>query len=145
MKRAVRVMTVAPLTWHYGHEYALAAIALLREREQPIEYVLVGSGPDLRAVYLARHQLGLSDCVRILTKAPWIGLAPLLSRVDVYLCTAVAPAEHAVPAAALRRGIPIVCTDVAVVSVPTEAKFRLHVVPRWNPAATAELIESVGV
>lgn len=142
MKRAVRAMTAAPLTWHYGHEYALEAVALLREREQAIEYVLVGEGPNLCAVFLARHQLGLSDCVRILAKPPWMGLAPLLSRVDIYLCAAVAPVEHAIPAAVLRRGVSVVCTDVVASSITTAARHHLHVVPRWNPAAIAECIES---
>jgi glycosyltransferase involved in cell wall biosynthesis len=143
MKRAVRAVTVAPLTWRYGHEYTLEAIALLREREQAVEYVLVGEGPNLRAVFLARHQLGLSDCVRILAKPPWRGLTPLLSRADIYLCAAVAPVDHPIPGAVLRRGIPAVCADVAAGSVPATAKGRLSIVPRWDANAIAQAVESL--
>jgi glycosyltransferase involved in cell wall biosynthesis len=140
---ALKALTVAPLIWHHGHEHALKAIALLRDRLLTVEYTLIGDGPDLRAVYLARHQLGLSESVRISRKRFSSWMLPLTTRVDIYVCAAVAPVDHPVPNSAIRRGIPIVCTDVVARFIAASARSRLHVVPRWDAAAMADCIASL--
>jgi glycosyltransferase involved in cell wall biosynthesis len=145
VNQPLRILTVAPLSWRHGHEWALQGVAMLRERVPALEYTIAGSGPALEAVAFARHQLGLTGCVNLLPRPRWLGRLPALRTANVYLCAAVAPVESAVPAEALRRDIHLICTDVAAGSVPVSAKHSLSVVPRWDAAAIAAAIESMAI
>jgi colanic acid/amylovoran biosynthesis glycosyltransferase len=106
---ALRILSVGPLEWERGYEYALHAVALLVERGVECEYRVVGEGGYLDAVSFARHQLGLD--ARVLFLSPGRErLAPLLSWADVFLDAAVTETVSSATTDAVAAGLPVVST-----------------------------------
>jgi glycosyltransferase involved in cell wall biosynthesis len=60
------VLTVGPLSWEMGLEYALSAVAKLRGRGIDVRYDIIGQGGSERdrVVYTA-FDLGISDIVSV--------------------------------------------------------------------------------
>ena len=60
----VRLLTVARLVPIKGHEVALAAVALLRQRNLSVHYDIVGEGSQRKTLEQRVMDLGLEGCVR---------------------------------------------------------------------------------
>lgn len=62
---SIRILTLARLTEIKGHEYALRAVAKLRERHPAIRYDIVGDGPLRKKLEQLIGQLGLQETVTL--------------------------------------------------------------------------------
>ena len=112
--RILRVLSVGPLTWVQGFEWALQAIRLAIDSGAACEYRIVGRGEHLDALCFARHELGLVANVDLRDDPLGAeGLKRELQWADVYLDAAVAAGSTGVATEALAMGVPVVATDRA--------------------------------
>src|SRR5688500_13934290 len=77
-----RVIVPRRLFQKNGVEYFIRALPLLR-REQPVEAVLVGDGPERERLERLTEELGVSDMVRFLGRKPNTEMPALLGSADV--------------------------------------------------------------
>jgi glycosyltransferase involved in cell wall biosynthesis len=132
----LRVLSAGPLLWEQGLEHSIHAVALLAQSGVGCEYRILGEGEHVGAVAFARHQLGVSDCVHLLSPDGADRLAEELLAADVLVDAAVT--ETTSPAglvAAMAAGIPFVATGRP--GLATEAGL---IVPRRDPRALAEAL-----
>ena len=131
---------MAELDWRNGHEYALQAAQLLRQRGLDFEYRIVGQGAFLEAVAFARYELGLKQEVQLILDAPAGAETQHFAWADVFVLPAVAEgAGHALDQA-LAIEVPVVCTDVPALANKIVDRFNGFVVPRRNPQALANCL-----
>lgn len=76
---AVRMLSIARLAPVKGIEFAIRAMAILRERLPKLEYVIVGDGPLRAQLEALIKELKLEDCVRITGMLTADKLAPVLA------------------------------------------------------------------
>lgn len=134
----LRVLSVAPLTWVEGFEWALQAVALARDEGVPCRYRILGDGEHGEAVSFARYELGLEEHAAI-AAAPRDRqeLEAALREADVYLDGAVARGGRGAVAEALAMGVPVVATDRTELAGEQLDGQAAAVVPRREPAAIA--------
>jgi glycosyltransferase involved in cell wall biosynthesis len=135
----LRVLTVAPVTWEQGLEHSIHAVRLLLDRGVECEYSIVGAGDHMLAVAFARHQLGLTEQVTLISPDGGRPVMEELRRADVVLDPAVTDEVSTGPLAiAQARGIPFVAT-------PRDGLRRDAgiVVPRRNPGAIADALATL--
>jgi glycosyltransferase involved in cell wall biosynthesis len=137
--RPLRVLSVGPMTWRQGLEFALDAVRLLVDREVACEYRIAGDGGFEPAVGFARHQLGLERQVTILDPLGRDELREQLAWADVFLAPVVA-AEHTAVAEAQAMGVPAVATARA--SSPDLTLSGIEVPPR-DALAVADALASL--
>ena len=85
---SLRILSVAPLSWKSGYDYALHAVRLLIDRGIDCEYRILGEGGYADAVSFARHQLGL-EAHALVVSPDQARPGPLLDWADVLLDAAV--------------------------------------------------------
>ena len=61
----LRLISVGRLAWSKGYEFALEAIAKVRDAGIAVEYTIYGDGAYTESILFAIEQLGLRDCVRL--------------------------------------------------------------------------------
>jgi glycosyltransferase involved in cell wall biosynthesis len=135
----LRVLSVSPLTWMQGYEWALQAVALAHEGGTPCEYRILGQGEHLEALSFARYQLGLDGQVEL--GPPPANRGELLAGLgwaDVYLDAPVARWTSGSVAEALAMAVPVLATDRTELAGEPIDRAAALVVPRRDPAAMAE-------
>lgn len=142
---ALRIVSVGRLRWEKGYEYALKAVALLRQSGVSCEYRIVGDGPAMEAIAFARHQLGLENTVHLLGSLPPAEVRDHLQWAQVYLHAAVSEGFCNAVLEAQAAGLPVVCTDAGGLPENVLDGVTGFVVPRRSsqPVA-ARLAELAG-
>ena len=107
-----RVASVAGLRDYKGHRWLVEACALLKERGVPLHCVLVGEGPERRALARQISAAGLSREVELLGSRPQDQVLQLLDRSDVMVLPSV------VTAAGMMDGIPVALMEAMAAGVP---------------------------
>ncbi|MEU1416416.1 glycosyltransferase family 4 protein [Streptomyces sp. NPDC005731] len=141
------VGTVGGLTRHAGIGTLLEAGAELRRRGVPLRLLLVGDGPERRALQDLAGRLGLGDGTVLFT-----GRVPLeqvqdhhavldvfaVPRTDERVCHLVTPLE---PVEAMAGGLPVVAGDVPAMRELVESGVNGRLIPSKSPLAWAEALE----
>lgn len=141
----LRVVSVGRLRWEKGYEYALEAVALLKQSGVSCEYRIVGDGPAMEAVAFARHQFGLEDTVQLLGSLPPADARHHLQWAQVYLHAAVSEGFCNAVLEAQAAGLPVVCTDAGGLPENVSNGVTGFVVPRRSPRPLAtRLVELAG-
>jgi colanic acid/amylovoran biosynthesis glycosyltransferase len=134
----LRVLSLGPLSWRQGHEWALQAVRVLVDSGVDCVLRIVGRGEHADAVHFARYQLDLEDRVEIVDDDPRAaGLEPQLAWADVYLDAAVAAGSRSAVLEALAAELPAVVTDRTAIPYDALDESTGFVVPRRDPAALA--------
>lgn len=136
--RPLRIISVGRLRWQKGYEFAIDAVAKLRDLGVSFTYEIYGSGPYDHAVRYAIREFGLEDCVRIAGAKPREQIPSLLADADVMLhasleegfCNAVIEAQA--------MELPVVTSDAGGLPENVEDGVTGFVVPRRDPGALAE-------
>jgi glycosyltransferase involved in cell wall biosynthesis len=132
----LRVLSAGPLLWEQGLEHSIHAVALLAQSGVGCEYRILGEGEHVGAVAFARHQLGVSDRVHLLSPDGADRLAEELSDTDVLVDAAVTDTTSSAGlVAAMAMGIPFVATRRT--GLPADAGLT---VPRRDPRALAQAL-----
>jgi glycosyltransferase involved in cell wall biosynthesis len=132
------VLTVAPLHWRNGHEWALQGIRAALDSGLDVQHRLIGEGEHSPAVWFARHDLGLADAVEISADGD---IAAALGWADVYLDASVSSGTGGHAAAAMMAAVPVVATERT--ERPTGTDEACLLVPSRDPAAIASALEEL--
>ncbi len=136
--RPLRILSVGRLEWVKGYEYALEAVHLLRERNVPFEYHIVGAGHYLQPLAFARHQLGLEDEVTFLGGLPHSDVVEEMKWADVFLHAAVTEGFGNSVLEAQAMQLPVVASDADGLKANVADGETGIIVPRRDPAALAD-------
>jgi glycosyltransferase involved in cell wall biosynthesis len=140
--KLLNILTVADLDWRNGLEFGLQALKILKDRETPFEYHLVGCGDFLEALAFARHELGLAQQVTLHLSFTASQLNYFFTSADLFLLPVVAPGgNHGLLQAAAYQ-IPVICTDLPGLAAPIVNVTSVNITPRRNPFALAECLNS---
>ena len=134
----LRVVSVGRMSWEKGYEFALAAIARVRDAGVAVEYTIYGDGPYREPVRFAIEQLGLSRHVRLAGAIAREQMPAAYADADVMLHAAVAEGFCNAVVEAQAMGIPVVTTDAGGLPENVIDGVTGFVVPRRDPAALAE-------
>jgi colanic acid/amylovoran biosynthesis glycosyltransferase len=109
--RPLRILSVGRLVWEKGYEYAIQAVALLKERGIRCEYRIAGTGGHAAALGSARGQLGLGGDVFFLGGVSPSEVRSQMNWADVLLHAAVSEGFCNAVLEAQAMTLPVVCTD----------------------------------
>jgi colanic acid/amylovoran biosynthesis glycosyltransferase len=138
----LRLLSLGALTWMGGFEYALQAVRLLLDRGIACRCRVVGEGPDVDDLVIAREQLGLQDAVELVPDADRDRVREELRAADVYLHTAVIPGLGQGVVDAQAAALPVVTADGGpLVRMALSGTGAL--VSRRDPAGLAEAIAAL--
>ena len=144
-----RVVCVAALRDYKGHRWLVDACSILATRGVPIRCVLVGDGPERRAVEQRVAAAGLGDRVWLLGDQPQDRTRALLEEADVMALPSVVTPRgmmDGVPVAlmeAMAMGLPVVSTRVSGIPELVRDGETGLLVPQQDAGALADALERV--
>jgi colanic acid/amylovoran biosynthesis glycosyltransferase len=133
-----RVVTTGTLIWRKGHEWALQAIRLLKDRGVNIQFDIIGDGPDRQRVLYTIHDLELQDCVRLRGRLPPQEVLSRLQQADAFLLSSLSEGISNAVLEAMACGIPVVTTDCGGMREAVSDGVEGFVVPVRAAEAMAE-------
>jgi colanic acid/amylovoran biosynthesis glycosyltransferase len=133
--RTFRILSVGRLHWKKGYEFALEAVARLRDAGVPVEYRIIGDGDMRESVAFAIHDLELQNQVELIGAASREEVRDALRWADVFLHAAVSEGFCVSAIEAQAVGVPVVCSDADGLSENVADGETGFVVPRRNAAA----------
>lgn len=134
----LRILSVGRFTWEKGHEYAMQAVALLRERGIPFQWQIIGDGPSSEAIAFAIHQFDLGDAVCLAGALSPQDVRQHLQNADVFLHPSVSEGFGNAVIEAQAAGLPVVCSDAGGLPENVADGETGFVVPRRDARALAE-------
>lgn len=142
IKEGEKVMvTVCRLIGLKGVQYALEAMALLRERIR-IRYIIIGDGEYRGRLERKVSDLGLGDSVSFLGSVPNSELPAYYSIATVGVFPSIADEAFGISIAeAMSCGVPVVATDVG--GIPEVVTGGGVLVKPRNPAELAEAVSKI--
>jgi len=138
-----RIVSVGSLNWWKGHEYALAAVARLREAGTAVEYEIVGGGPksERQRIQYAIEDLGLSGCVTLRGAARREQVLSALQRADCFLLPSLTEGLSNAVLEAMACGLSVVTTNCGGMrEAVTDGVDGLLVKPRDIAGMAAALV-----
>lgn len=136
--RPLRILSVGRLEWKKGYEYALQAVAMLKNAGLRVQYRIAGMGEYLEAVAFCRHQLGLDGDIELLGAVPHSEVPKYMAWADVFLNSSVSEGFCNAVLEAQAMKLPIVCTDADGLPENVVHGETGFVVPRRDPQALAD-------
>jgi colanic acid/amylovoran biosynthesis glycosyltransferase len=139
---AFRLLSVGPLSWTAGYEYALQAVRLLVERGIECEYRIVGDGDFADAVSFARYQLELEPFVHLLGTLPPEETSRHLLWADVLLDAGVTDDYSPAIVEARLLELPVVTTQRRS-PAPELLDRQVFLAPKRDPVSLAEKLAAL--
>lgn len=117
-RREVRIVSVGPLSWCAGYEYALLAMRVLSDRGLPVRYQIVGDGSKAyqQRVWFSVEDLDLKRFVRIRRCLSARERRDLLRESDVFLSPSLVAGALVPTLEAMSCGLPVVSVDAGGMS-----------------------------
>ncbi|MEM1181522.1 MAG: glycosyltransferase family 4 protein [Acidobacteriota bacterium] len=141
--RPLRLLSVGLLEWKKGHDYALRAVRLLLDRGVDVRLRILGGGEWLGALCFMRHQLDLGEHVDIPGPRPHGEVRRELESADLFLHLSVSEGFGNAVLEAQATGLPVVASDADGLRENVAHGETGLIVPRRDPAAAADAIESL--
>jgi glycosyltransferase involved in cell wall biosynthesis len=116
----------------------IEALARIRSAESTAHLLLVGEGPERRALEQQAARLGVAGAVTFAGYVPQDQLAPYYRAADVFALASAFDNSPNVVLEAMACGLPIVATDVGGVAELVVADRGGSLVPRADAAAMAD-------
>lgn len=135
------IVSAGRLVWKKGIEYGVRAVALLKERNIPIEYRIIGDGEYLQAIQFTIFELGLENEIKLLGKQNAETIKTELENADVFLHPAISEGFCNAVLEAQAMGLPVVCSDADGLSENVVNNITGYVVPKWDVTAMADKLE----
>jgi len=84
-KKPQKLLTVARLDLHKGHDHVLAAMAILKKQGHKPNYIIVGAGEEEVRLRRIANELGLSDQVKFMGHVPDNQLPEIYASADLFV------------------------------------------------------------
>lgn len=143
-KREIVVGTIKGLHEKYGVEYLIRAFGILARRQgtENLKLLIVGEGPLRSKLERLSRELGISHIVEFMGKIAHDRVPECLSRMSVFVAVSVNDSESfgvsVIEASAC--GIPVVVSDCGGLPEVVRDGITGIIVPKRDPAATADAI-----
>ena len=135
-----RVITTGEIMWRKGLEYALLAVRRLHDRGIPIQFDIIGDGPEMQRLVYTIRDLGLESCVVSHGRLKPPDVAARLAEADAFLLTSLSEGIANAALEAMACGLPVVTTNVGGMSEAiTDGVEGFLVPPRDDEAAATAL------
>lgn len=135
-----RVITTGTIMWRKGLEYALLSVRRLRERGIPVQFDIIGDGPESQRLSYTIHDLGLADCVARHGRLSPSEVAARLVAADVFLLSSLSEGIANAALEGMACGLPLVTTDVGgMAEAVTDGVEGFLVPPRDSESMAAAL------
>lgn len=108
----LEILTVGRTSQEKGIEWALRALALLKQQGVPVRYTVVGDGSDLNRLCLLADELGIASEVRFLGARPYSELISYYREADIFVLPSLTEGVAKVLLEAMAYRLPIVATKV---------------------------------
>lgn len=108
----LRIISVGRFFWKKGYEYALDALALLKDRGVLFTYTLIAEGKTPASMIYQLHQTGISDRVKIINGLSHNDVLKEIEQHDVLLLPSVEEGIANVVLEAMATGTPVISSDV---------------------------------
>lgn len=136
-----RIVTTGSLTWVKGHEYALMAVRRLRERRVPVQFEIIGDGPERQRLLYTIEDLDLQDCVRLAGRLPPAAVRQRLQAADAFLLSSLSEGLSNAALEAMACGLPVATTDVGGMREAIRDGVEGLLTPPRHPEALAQALE----
>jgi colanic acid/amylovoran biosynthesis glycosyltransferase len=135
------IISVGRLTWKKGYEYALQALAVLKQKGYSFEYRIVGDGNHRQAIQFAVTELGLVDVVVLLGALNKHEVQKELDNAHVFLHPAVSEGFCNAVIEAQAMALPVIATNADGLAENIKDGITGFIVPVYNAPAIAEKLE----
>ena len=135
------IISVGRLTWKKGYEYALQALAVLKQKRYSFEYRIVGDGNHRQAIRFAVTELGLEDVVVLLGALNKHEVQKELDNAHVFLHPAVSEGFCNAVIEAQAMALPVIATNADGLAENIKDGITGFIVPVYNAPAIAEKLE----
>jgi colanic acid/amylovoran biosynthesis glycosyltransferase len=135
------VLTTGSLIWRKGLDYALVAIRKMVDLGIPVQFDIIGSGPDESQIHFTIHDLGLQDHVHLSGKLAQEQIKEKLQSADVFLLSSLSEGISNAVLEAMSCGIPVVTTDCGGMREAITDGLEGLVVPLRNPGAITSALQ----
>jgi colanic acid/amylovoran biosynthesis glycosyltransferase len=135
------IISVGRLVWKKGYDLAIRTMALLKQRDVPFEYHIIGGGEQLQALQFIKNELDLDGEVQILGDKNAGEVKQALNNADIFLHPAISEGFCNAVLEAQAMGLPVVCSDADGLAENVVDGVTGFVIPKWNVEAMAEKLE----
>lgn len=137
------LLSVGNLVPLKGHDVAIEALAILRERQPGVRLVIAGEGPDRRRLEALIQSRGLADSVTLVGAVPNAELYRWYSAADALILASQREGWPNVLLESMACGTPVAATRVSgIPEIVREGVSGVLVDPR-TPSAFAERLEAL--
>lgn len=139
----LRVVTVGSLVWVKGTTYAIQAVRRVLDAGVPVQFSIVGDGPERQRVLYEIHDLGLQDHVRLLGGRTPVEVLDELRRSDVFVLPSLSEGLSNAAIEAMACGLPVVTGDCGGMPEAITDGVEGFVVPLRDPHAMAKALSAL--
>lgn len=136
----LRIISVGRFFWKKGYEYALDALALLKEKGVPFTYTLIAEGNTPASIIYQLHQTGISNRVKIINGLAHTDVLKEIEQHDVLLLPSVEEGIANVVLEAMATGTPVISSDIGGMNEIIDNGITGYLVPSRDVNAIAETL-----
>lgn len=136
----LRVVTVGSLIWRKGYEYALVAIRHLVDMNVPVQFRIIGDGPERSRVLFTIKDLGIENHVQVLGKRSPEQVREVLHNSDVFVLSSLSEGISNAVLEAMACDLPVVTTDCGGMREAVTDGGEGYIVPVRDPQAMANTL-----
>lgn len=136
-----RVVSTGTITWHKGYEYALSAVRRLVDLGVPVQYDIIGRGPETQRLLYTIQDLHLDEYVVWHGKLPPGDVRVRLQQADAFLLSSLSEGISNAALEAMACELPVVTTDVGGMSEAVTDGVEGFLVPSLDAKAMAGALE----
>ncbi|WP_347372875.1 glycosyltransferase family 4 protein [Aequorivita sp. Q41] len=137
----LQILSVGRAHWIKGYDYALQCCKILKDRDIPFLYTIIGGSGNEELQFLV-NDLGLQNHVILEKKIPQTKVFKVMSEASLLLMPSLEEGLPNVIVEAMAIGLPVISTDCGGVSELITHTKEGWLVPTRNSAAMALAIEN---
>ncbi|MEP9373351.1 glycosyltransferase [Mesorhizobium sp. KR1-2] len=132
------ILFAGRLEYWKGVQFALGAVARLREQIAGLSFTIAGEGPEEGYLRSIAEELGIRDMVRFVGKIPHVEMHSIYAAHDVLLFPSLHDTAGQVVGEAMAHGLPVVCLDLGGPGLAVDASCGVVVSTRARHRAAVE-------
>jgi len=140
-KAKLSILSTGRLTWKKGYEYAIHAMRILKERQIPFKYTIIGDGNHKQALQFIIAELGLKADITLAGHKNRQQIKEALQSADIFIQPSISEGFCNAVIEAQAMGVAVVATDADGLKENIADGSTGFIVPKWNANAIADKIE----